>query len=450
MAGALTDYVTLTLTAENVGIARAGFGVPLILSHSATWTERTRSYGSTLDVAADFATDTPEYLAAAAMFAQSPAPTTIMIGRAALAPTQVYVIGAAAVTNSTAYKVNVVATGATVTNPLVYTSDSSATNDEIIGGLVTALNGVTGKNYTAAATGSVGSQVCTVTGTAAADWFSIEVLDPTLLSIKQTHADPGVATDLAAIALENSNWYALTMNFNSQAYVTAAAAWIEDQAKIYLFDVNETAAITTTGGAGGSADTLDALATLKRTRTAGSYHPSPAAFMSAAWLGRVLPDDPGTETWKFKTLSGVPAVNLTATNRTNLRARHANTIETVAGRNITWDGTTSDGQFIDVRRGLDWLQDDMSKGVFGVLAGNEKVPFTDAGVAMVENEVQRSLTTAVAKGILAASPAPVVTAPLVSTISATNKSARLLPDIRFTGTLAGAVHAVSLIGVVAV
>lgn len=443
----LSEHVSLTITQDSVGIARAGFGIPLILSHTVSWNERVRFYGSLPDVADDFATGTPEYLAATAMFSQSPHVEQIAIGRGSNKPTQVYVITVATVTNSYIYSINVAGPGFTVTNPVTYTSDSTATNDEIVAGLVSALNGVTGKNYTATATGSAGSQVVTVTATAPGNWFSLEVVKVADLHISQTHADPGVAADLDAILLENSDWYAITTLYNSSAYVAAVATWVEANTKLYIFDTNDTNSITVAAGGG---DILDALHTATRARTAGAYHPSPANMFAAAWLGRVLPLDPGSETWKFKTLSGVLPVTLTSTHRVNLRAKKANTYQAVAGRNITWEGTVADGDFIDTTRGIDWLEDDMQKGVFGALANSDKIPYTNAGVAVITSEVEASLKRAVAKGILSDDPKPIVTAPKVADIDPTNKAARNLPDVKFSGELAGAIHKVTISGVISV
>lgn len=435
----LSDHVSLTITQDSVGVARAGFGVPLILSATAAWVERVRFYNSLSDVAADFpVTTSAEYLAAAAMFSQAPRPARIAIGRSALKPTQVYTI-VPTERNSHTFKLTVRGKGVTPTE-IAVTSDSDATATEITTLLKDALNAVVGKNFTA-----TGTATCIVTGTAAGDWFSIEVANPADLAISQTHTDPGVATDLAAIQLENDEWYALVTLYNSKAYVQAAAAWIAAQKKIYVLDVNETAAITTSVG---NTDTLDALHTSGYARVMGAYHPSPAAMMAAAWLGRCLPLEPGSESWKFKSLAGVPPVALTATHRTNLVARKANSYQRVAGVPMTWEGTTADGDFLDVQRGLDWLEDDMGKGVFGALAGASKVPYTDAGVAVVESEMRASLRRAVNRGILAADPEPTVSVPRVADVSTSDKSLRILPDAKFTGVLAGAVHKVNLSGVV--
>lgn len=536
----LSDHVQLTIVKNTVGISAAGFGTPLILSHSATWVERTRTYGSMLDVVADWAVGTPEYGAANALFAQSPCPQQIKIGRAALKPTQQYAIGAIQAINSDPYSINVVGPGIT-TSTATYTSDSTATTQEIHNGLVTALNAVTGKNYTAAfaslaslapqtfvvlsqalgeltitahglntgdgpvqltTTGTLptglalatnywvikfdantiqlatslanafagtvivlstaGSGTMTetpqagalspilpllVTGSAPGNWFSLEVTDASLLSNKQTHADPGIATDLNNISLKDDDWYALITLFNSPQVVAAAASNIEAKSKIYVFDVNETDAINTVVGNG---DTLDAQHTLARSRSMGCYHPSPTNFFAAAWLGRMLPILPGSDDWKWKVLSGVAPVTLTSTNDVNLRARSANTIQTVAGANITWEGNVASSDFIDNTRGVDWLQDDMTKGVYAALINAGKVPFTDNGIALVESEIRASLRRAISNGILTNSPAPVVTVPKAANVTQSNRALRILPNITFSANLAGAVHKVQISGVVSV
>jgi hypothetical protein len=95
--------------------------------------------------------------------------------------------------------------------------------------------------------------------------------------------------------------------------------------------------------------------------------------------GRVLPLDPGSETWKFKTVAGVTPDVYTDTQRVNLKNRNANYYYTVAGVNIVTEGVVADGEFIDVIRFRDWIASHMAEGVFGALASANKVPFTDEG-----------------------------------------------------------------------
>lgn len=286
----------------------------------------------------------------------------------------------------------------------------------------------------------------TVTGSAPGNWFSLELVDVTALSTALSHSGDPTA-DLDAIELEEPGWYFLLTNYNSPSYVLAAATWIEAHTKIYLVDVPETGAINTAVVDG--TDTLTQLHTAAFSRTAGAYHHRPATFFSAAWAGRVGPVDPGGDTWALKQLVGVGMPSkLSTTNRVNLRARKANFITTGFGKNLTFDGTTADGDFIDVTRGLDWLNDNLTISVGGVLTEVDKVPYSNPGVTVVVNQVKASLDRAVQRGILRADPKPTVTAPKVEDIDPAVRGARLLPDIKFTGQTEGAIHKVAIAGLV--
>lgn len=538
MASEISEHVTLTITEDSVGITRAGFGTPLILSANAGFAERIRYYTDLPGLVTDgFVSTSPEYLAAQAMLSQNPRPERYAVGRAVGKPTQAYRLDVTTVAAGNVYKVTAKGQGVTATDVsytaladltfvdgditvgtdtiaeaahgmvagagpfrvsnsggalpaglavdtnywiIAPTADTyklasskanalagtavditaaagggthtlrRAQNDVIAAQLVQGLNAVVGKNFTAAQVVGAGeTDYLTVTGDAAGNWFSLEVANVAMLKVAQTHAEPGttLATDLAAIELENSDWYGLVTLYNSDAYVKAAAAWAESNTKIYIADVSdsETATLATGGG-----DLADDLKTLAYARTAVAYHPSPANMMGAAWLGRVLPTEPGAATWKFKTLSGVAAVTSTATHRVNLRAKNANTYQTIGGKNMTWEGTTADGDFIDITRNQDWLYDDMQKGVFGVMQGADIIPLTDPGIAMVQNEVEASLDRAVTMGILSNSPAPVVTVPKATAVSVSNRALRKLPDVKWSATMAGAIHKVTITGVVSV
>lgn len=444
----LQNHVQLTITQDSVGVSRLGFGRMLIASHNAPFPELFRLYTGTADMITDgFLADSPEVLAAASAFSQNPRPPDIAVGRLPTAPTLAATLSVTNVINNHTYSIRVRGEGVTET-VASFTSDATATDGEIVVGLVAALEAVVGNNYVAA--GAVSP--FTVTGDAAGDWFSLEVLEPQNLSIAYDHADPGLAAELAAVSLENNDWYGLVTLYNSEAYVNAAAAYIETVKKLYVPDVNASASITAIAGGG---DILDDLAVSAYQRTGGFYHPSPAEMTAAAWMGDMLPRDPGSATWKFKTLIGVPPVSLTATQRANLIAKNANSYELVAGVNITFEGTRADGDFLDVTRGIDKLEDDISKDVFASLASNPKIPYTDGGIAIIESDVRGALgrnteTPSAPLRLLAADPAPVVTVPKVANVAPADKTARILRDVKFTATLAGAVHKTNITGVVSV
>lgn len=89
----LNDIATIVVSTTGAGVTRAGFGVPLIVSHTAGWSERTRTYSSIAAVGGDFAANSPEYLAAQKAFGQSPGIQSLVIGRASLQPTEQIQLG---------------------------------------------------------------------------------------------------------------------------------------------------------------------------------------------------------------------------------------------------------------------------------------------------------------------------------------------------------------------
>lgn len=440
MSSEINEHLTVITTDNAVGIARAGFGTQGILSCNATFPERSRSYSRESEMVTDgMAVGSPEYRAAQVAFSQKPRPRAVKVLRAVGKPTLRYEIGIASVANTTAYSVDMV--GSSIDDvSLTYTSDADATNDEIAGGLVALINAIVGKNFTASTSGVVGSLVVLVTGDAPGDWFSVEIKSLVLMSAECTHAVPAtaLATDLDAINNEDPDWYGLTLLYPSDACVKATAAWAEANGKLFVQAMSDSTLVTAIDGGG---DTASDLKALLYARTALMYHQSPAAFAGAAWQGRVLPTDPGRATWKWKQLRGVVASSLTTTQRANARAKNLNAYTVVGDGGTTWEGTTADGDFIDVTRNIDWQDDDLQKSIIELFQSNDIIPMSDEGIALVQAEVEGSLERGTARGIwLGGDDAPVVTVPRAADVDSVDRGTRTLPDIDWLGQLAGAVH----------
>ena len=174
-------------------------------------------------------------------------------------------------------------------------------------------------------------------------------------------------------------------------------------------------------------------------------------WSGAAWGGNRLSSDPGSSTWAYKTLAAVQVdANLTGGQVSVIESKGGNVYRTIAGVNVTTFGITASGEFIDVTRFIDWLDQRIKERIFGVLINNAKVPFTDGGVDLMRAQILAQLNQGITAGGLAADPAPVVTAPLVADIDPADKAARILPDIFFTATLAGAIHTLVITGVLSV
>ena len=70
------------------------------------------------------------------------------------------------------------------------------------------------------------------------------------------------------------------------------------------------------------------------------------------------------------------------------------------------------GRFIDIRRGTDALQSDMTEKVFSQFVKLKKIPYTDAGITIIDGEVRSSLSDFQDSEFIARNPAPTVTVPL--------------------------------------
>lgn len=511
----LADIVNVTFTLQNPGVTAAGFGVPLIVSHTANWAERTRTYSSLSAVGVDFGAATPEYLAAQKMFSQTTGIQQIMIGRAANKPTQQYDVGAASVVVNGVYKLRAAcdngsnvwtsqeadytanpatawASGTAYTQGQVVVNDSPAkyyvcitsgtsagsggptgtladitdntvhwmyaggsatvgttTNDAIVYGLKLLVDALAAPALpvTTSLQGSVGSKTLRLTASAAGTFFIVEALDMNYLSVAQDHADPGIAADLAAIKQASSAWYGLVTLYNSSLLVQAAAAWVEANTKLYIVASSDSTIATVAYSVGG-ADVFNKLFDAAYARTGPIFHTAPDDFADAAEIARWFPIDPGGDDWRLKTLTGVTIKAYTDTWITNIKAKCANYYSDLGGANVVQgEGKVSANEYIDVIRFRDWYVARLQERIANLLIQAEKIPFTDAGIALVEKEIKAQNSAGVRAGGIAPNTADtpiVVTVPSLASISSADKQARWLKGVTSTWTLAGAIHKLSV------
>jgi hypothetical protein len=432
----LEDIVNLSITAETTTPTKPGFGVPLILANGvpAGFTSRTQAYASTKEMTdAGFAVTHPAYKAAQAIFSQNPRPKKIKIGRRALAPTQAFTLKCLSAVEGAVYKITFAGT------PITYTVGASATTTTVAAAIELLLEAVDGANSEFSAS----SDTITFTNGVAGTYEDVSGLSDNFV-FTNTTTDPGLATDLAAIFAEDPDWYGLTAIAPSKAECQAIAAWAEANGKLAILN-------TLDGGVLDNTVTTDVASVLKASAYARSgvlFSGQLLSHSAAAWFGEGFPWPPGSSTWKFKTLAGIPADNLSAGKQANAKAKNCNTYVPVEGVNITQEGVTASGEFIDVTHGLDWLRAEIKFRVFSKFVNERKTPYTDAGVTSVLSVIDGALKDAVRATILAADPAPVSSAPKVSEIDPTVRATRLLPDISLSGRLAGAVHASDITGTV--
>lgn len=342
------------------------------------------------------------------------------------------------------------------------------TNDAIVYNLAKALNALAAPDIaaTSALTGSVGSKIITTTADAAGNWFALEPIATTdpeavsnLMAVTDTTADPGVATDLAAIFNASQVWYSLVLLFKSAAIVatptTGVAAWAEANERLLLVSFSDTASATHTYS--GGTDALHTLTAAGYSYTGNMWHPRDYEWFEAAKLGWFQSYSPGSVNWTAKTYIGVTPVTFTPTQRTNLIDRRAAFFYTEGGRNV--DGglgqvNNTDYGFIDNRVNLDSYRVDLQADLVDLKQRSLKIANTDAGRRKIALVIIARNDADITSGIISPDPldlengitaAYTVYVPPVSVASSFNAATRALTGITTEFILAGAIDSIGVL-----
>lgn len=115
------------------------------------------------------------------------------------------------------------------------------------------------------------------------------------------------------------------------------------------------------------------------------------------------------------------------------------------------NGVCCDGEFIDVQMGADYIAQYMREELYSIFLNNAKVPYTDAGFALIASGVFAALNRATDLGIIATNLESgagffTVTVPKRSDATDDEVRARKMPDIVWEAQLEGAVHSVKVKG----
>lgn len=389
-------------------------------------------------VTAGFTTSERGYKMASAYFSQNPRGRKIKIGRAsAPAGMAVALVLPASISASEVFSITIDGTVCS------YTAASDGSDET--GDVGTALELLIEAVGSSTASAFVSDTITVTTGAGVLVEFKNWTSN---ISFEDHSNDRDVAADLDACQLEDSDWYGLCIESTSNNEIVSAAEWAEANGKLFGATTNDTG--VTDGDV--TDDVASSLKTLGYARTFTIYNGnSNYGFSACAWLGKNFPYVPGKKTWNLNAFSGVAVDSLNPGQVSAILAKRASCYVSISGISVTQGAKLADGNFIDTRHFIDWLQAEIQVRVFALLAGADgKIPFTDKGVQAVVSEIYGALAQGITNGGLAASPKPTVTVPLVADVSTIDRAARNLPDITFTATLAGAIHTVAVSGLVSV
>ncbi|AMR57308.1 hypothetical protein vB_PsyM_KIL1_0061 [Pseudomonas phage vB_PsyM_KIL1] len=398
----LTDIIEINISRETAAVAQTNFNVPLFISAHTKFAERARSYTSLPAVANDFDPTDSAYIAAQKLFSQTLTPSRIVIGRRLVPSSTVSVSTAGAGTYTVT--INDI--------PFAFVATSSNTSIQIATGLkasydVTPVAGVT---VTDKLDGTL-----TVASTVG---YSLEV--STNLNQANSPSTESWVTSVNSVTTVDNSWYVLTIESHAEADVLAVAAQVEGMKKVFGTSSQSTDVKTTS-----TTDTFSKLKALGYQRTFGVYSATAdSEYPEVAWVGYQLKEQPGSNTWAYKSLSGVTVSSLSPTESTNVLNKSASTYETVGGLNSTIGAKMFGGEWIDVIIFVDWLEQRMKERLWNRMANSKKIPYTAAGAAIIEAEIRAQLNDGIRVGGLANSPAPTVSVPDVLTLSTNLRAQR--------------------------
>ena len=251
-------------------------------------------------------------------------------------------------------------------------------------------------------------------------------------------------------ALETSGWYVICAAGIAESEYERMAEWTEAQTRqfayTFLSDTDPVSDIYFRSHGWCGLITDDDLP---------ADVPDANGYVHVAAVAKCLAFPSGSETWNLKTVAAVFPSRISSTLRRRFDDGNSNFVSRIAGRNVTRNGMTRGGEWIDVIRGRDWLENDMQLRVFNLLLVNPKIPFTDNGIALVRNAMIASLEAARERGIVAedeydadGNPVPgfVTSVPLSASLTETQRASRVLTGCTFSARLAGAIHAVRVDG----
>lgn len=244
-----------------------------------------------------------------------------------------------------------------------------------------------------------------------------------------------LVTALNTLILTHDDFYALVCPEQGDDEITALANWIGAQDKIYVASTsNKTLANTL------NSDNVFVL-----------VHDKPEQYPAEGLLGQLLPQEIGSYTWQFKTINGITPAAYSTTDISEIEENNGCAYITVGGVNITSNGVATSGEFMDIIQASHYIKARMTENVFRLLATMPKVPYTDDGINLVVAEMERTLKDAFNNGIIAedadGQPMYSVTAPTRNEVAPNDRAARLLPDLKWTATVGGAIHKANIAGV---
>lgn len=250
-------------------------------------------------------------------------------------------------------------------------------------------------------------------------------------------ADKGteLVTVLNEVVEKNNDWYFLTCTDNSDEVIEALSVWIDTQMKMYFV----------------TSQTLEVPSLVESEQTVIMYHDDLGAYVAEGLVSLAATSDPGSITFKFKAINGVKEADITVTELDELHKNKGFSYVRKMGVLQTTEGITTSGEYIDVVMGAHYLRARMEEECMYLAIINKKIPYDNTGIAMLAGVAKDVLTRGAQMGIILRDEETnkgVFTIDILKRedVSKNDIANRVYNGIKWTATLAGAIHSGTMTG----
>ena len=277
--------------------------------------------------------------------------------------------------------------------------------------------------------------------------------------LTQGNSQETPAEALSKFVLVSYDGYGIALDrlYRDTGDVMEVAEWAEAAKKVFFNTTNDPSTLLL--GTLGENSFASKLMAKSLMRTLTSYSSHPEEYPSASVAGRAFTVNfEGTNTTitlMYKKLPGITVEDLGPSEYAALVEKNCNAFLDVGGNSMYATSIMANGNWFDTVHGTDWMQNHMETGVFNLVYQTPKIPYTDVGVGMVVQRMEKTFRQAIRNGLIAPGTAAdgeylpqgfkIMTIP-VAEVDASDKGARLYRGITFKCTGSGAIQFVKITG----
>ncbi|UMQ59864.1 DUF3383 family protein [Leptospira interrogans] len=245
------------------------------------------------------------------------------------------------------------------------------------------------------------------------------------------------------------SWYCLLTTTRVLSEIKIASTYLNSLEKYYIC---------------GTADQSIVNELINHERTLPMISNHSEEFPDAAWFGRCGSAAIGSIQWDSKQLNGQRNSDVTMSEQSQILAKNGNLIREMGGVNVTWEGKTLSGQYIDNIHGRDYLKARLQEAYHSLKINNDKIPMTISGLRMVEAALREVFRDCGRREIIAKVEDAdgrsrsdlgdfqykLSMPETISDIPTNDRANRKVPQIKFSATIGGGINKIEISGTMGV